>query len=270
MRVIDPHCHMIARVTDDYVRMAECGIAAVVEPAFWLGEPRRHPGTFYDYFDHLLGYETQRAAQFGIEHYATVSVNPRESNAAALRDEVLQEMPRWLSHPRCLGIGEVGFDAITDDEEDSLRRQLEMVGENEDLVVIVHLPHRDKLRGTLRTIEVIRRAGIDPARVVLDHNTEETIEASLESGCWCGHTIYPTKLSPERAVAILERYGTDRMLINSSCDWGPSDPLSVPRAMVELRRRGIPEAEIEKVVWGNPVAFYSRTGRFLGPGGGCA
>jgi len=35
---IDPHIHMISRVTDDYDRMAKCGCAAVSEPAFWAGE----------------------------------------------------------------------------------------------------------------------------------------------------------------------------------------------------------------------------------------
>jgi len=56
MRIFEPHAHMISRVTDDYERMALAGIAAVLEPAFWLGQPRTHVGTFLDYFDTLIGW----------------------------------------------------------------------------------------------------------------------------------------------------------------------------------------------------------------------
>jgi len=53
---------MVARVTDDYERMALAGVEAVVEPAFWLGSPRTSVGTFIDYFevDHRLGNATRQ------------------------------------------------------------------------------------------------------------------------------------------------------------------------------------------------------------------
>jgi predicted metal-dependent TIM-barrel fold hydrolase len=261
MKIFDPHCHMISRVTDDYERMALCGIRAIVEPAFWLGEPRKRAGSFYDYFDHITNFERQRAANYLIEHFATIAVNPRESNNVPLRDEVLAEMPRWLGRDSVVAVGEIGFDDITDEEEASIRRQFEMAAAA-DLPVLVHTPHVNKLAGTLRTLEIIRDIGFPVERVIIDHNTEETIAAARESGCWCGHTIYPvTKLSPERAVNILEKHGLDRMLINSSCDWGPSDPLMVPKTVLEMRRRGFSGEEIEKVVWENPIAFFRQSGR---------
>ena len=261
MKIFDPHCHMISRVTDDYERMALCGIRAVVEPAFWLGEPRKRAGSFYDYFDHISNFERSRAANYLIEHFCAIAVNPRESNNVVLRDEVLEEMPRWLARESVVAVGEIGFDDITDAEEASIRRQLE-IAKDARLPVIVHTPHVEKLKGTLRTIEVIGRVGFPPERLIIDHNTEETIAAARESGCWCGHTVYPvTKLSPERAVNILEKHGLEKMLINSSCDWGPSDPLMVPRTVLEMRRRGFSDAEIRKVVWDNPVAFFEQSGR---------
>jgi predicted metal-dependent TIM-barrel fold hydrolase len=261
MKIFDPHCHMISRVTDDYERMALCGIRAIVEPAFWLGEPRKRAGSFYDYFDHISNFERSRAANYLIDHYSAIAVNPRESNNVALRDEVLKEMPQWLERPSVVAVGEIGFDDITDAEEDSIRQQFE-IARQAKLPVIVHTPHVEKLKGTLRTLDVIHKIGFPPARVIIDHNTEETIAASKEAGCWCGHTIYPvTKLSPERAVTILEKHGLDRMLINSSCDWGPSDPLMVPRTVLEMRRRGFTDTDIEKVVWHNPISFFRLSGR---------
>jgi len=261
MKIFDPHCHMISRVTDDYEQMALCGVQAIVEPAFWLGEPRKRAGTFYDYFDHITAFERTRAANYLIDHYSAIAVNPRESNNVPLRDEVLKEMPKWMSRPSVVAVGEIGFDDITDAEEASIRRQLEIAREA-DLPVIIHTPHVEKLKGTLRTIEIIHKMGFPPHKVIIDHNTEETIGASRESGCWSGHTIYPvTKLSPERAVNILEKHGLERMLINSSCDWGPSDPLMVPRTVLEMRRRGFSPAEIQRVVWDNPIAFFKQSRR---------
>ena len=261
MKIFDPHCHMISRVTDDYERMALCGIRAIVEPAFWLGEARKRAGSFYDYFDHITGFERERAASYLIEHFATIAVNPKESNNVALRDEVLQEMGDWLARDSVVAVGEIGFDDITDAEAESIKLQFEMAREY-DLPVLVHTPHVNKLEGTLKTLDIMHKVGFPPDKTIIDHNNEDTIRHSKEAGCWCGHTIYPvTKLSPERAVNILEQYGTDRMLINSSCDWGPADPLMVPKAVLEMRRRGFEDSEISKVVWDNPIEFFSQSGR---------
>jgi hypothetical protein len=261
MKIFDPHCHMISRVTDDYERMALCGIRAIVEPAFWLGEPRKHAGTFFDYFDHIANFERQRAASFLIDHYATIAVNPRESNNVALRDEVLAQMHRWLSQASVVAVGEIGFDDITDAEDESIRKQFE-IARRAGLPVLVHTPHVNKLRGTERTLEIIRDLRFPPEKVIIDHNTEETTGLAKAAGCWCGHTVYPvTKLSPERAVNILEKHGLEKMLINSSCDWGPSDPLMVPKTVLEMRRRGFSDEEISQVVWRNPIAFFQQSGR---------
>ena len=267
MRIFDPHSHMISRITDDYEKMAVAGVVAITEPSFWLGEPRKHAGTFYDYFDHITTFEAERAAEYGIKHYCTIGVNPREANDIDLANEVLTRMEEWFERPSVVAVGELGFDLITDEEETILRRQLEMAF-SAGLPVMIHTPHKNKLEGTLRTIKVIQEMDLDPSRILMDHNTEETIEASLDNGFWCGHTVYPvTKLSPERAAAIFEKHGPDRMMVNSSCDWGPSDPLSVPRTVWRMRREGFAEDVIRKIVWDNPIGFYSLSGRVdLQPG----
>jgi predicted metal-dependent TIM-barrel fold hydrolase len=261
MRICDPHVHMYARVTDDYERMALAGIELVIEPAFWLGEPRRHAGSFLDYFDHLHNFETTRAGQFGIDHYVTFALNPRESNDPKLRKEVLAELPRYLDYPRCVAVGEVGFDKITDAEEESLRAQLQMARER-GLPVLIHTPHHQKKLGTERTISVLRDMKYDMDMVLIDHNTEETTDLSQRSGAWSGHTVYPvTKLSPERFANITQQYGTQKMIVNSSADWGVSDCLMVPKVAKELKRRGLVDGDISKVVWSNPVSFYAKSGR---------
>jgi predicted metal-dependent TIM-barrel fold hydrolase len=252
---------MYARTTDDYERMAVSGIEMIVEPSFWLGQPRRRAGSFLDYFEHLLGFEHDRAARHGIRQFCTLSMNPRESNNREIAKSVLQELPFYLDNPNVVGIGEIGFDRMTDEEEESLRLQLELARERK-LPVVIHTPHVDKKAGVERTLKVLRDMKYDLDLIDMDHNIEETTPISRASGCWSGHTIYNvTKLTPERAANIIQQHGVEKMMINSSADWGPSDPLSVPRTALELRLRGVDERQIERLVWDNPLRFFSQSGR---------
>jgi uncharacterized protein len=138
------------------------------------------------------------------------------------------------------------------------------MAEERHLPVIVHTPHHHKRKGLERILQIIAEEGATRERIVLDHNTEETIELALASGCWAGLTVYyTTKLSAERAVNILTRYGTDRILVNGSADWGYSDPLAVPKVAAMMRRSGLfPEKEVEKVVFDNPRDFLRQSPKF--------
>jgi uncharacterized protein len=261
MRIFEPHIHMVSRITDDYVAMANAGVELVLEPAFWLGQPRTQLGTFIDYWESLLGYEVTRAAQFGIEHVCTLSVNPREANNAPLAAAALEALPPFLGRDRVVGIGEIGFDDITEAETKVFRDQL-VLAMKTGLPALVHTPHRKKAFGTQRSIDVCRELNFPVEKLLLDHATEETIRMILDSGAWAGFTVYPnTKLSPERTANMIMEFGVDRMMINSSADWGPSTAMSVPMVTVELRRRGLPAAKIQQLVWANPFSFYDQTGR---------
>jgi predicted metal-dependent TIM-barrel fold hydrolase len=261
MKIFDPHVHMTSRSTDDYEAMARAGILAIVEPAFWLGQPRTNAGSFIDYFNSLLGWERFRASQFGIRHFCTIGLNPKEANNPKLSDEVLAILPRFLAKDGVVAVGEIGFDDQTDEEETVLARQIELAREFR-LPILIHTPHRDKKRGTERTIEVVRRCGFPEERVLIDHNNEETLPIVLASKCWAGHTIYPnTKMDENRMAALVKKYGTDRIIVNSAADWGISDPLKVPKTIEVMRQQGIDEASIQKIVWDNPVAFFAQSGR---------
>lgn len=261
MRMFDPHIHMYARTTDDYEKMAKAGIEAIIEPSFWLGEPRKYPGTFFDYFDHLINFEHGRAERYGIKQYVTIAMNPKEANNWDLACAVIEELPRYLENERVVAVGEIGFDQISPAEEEFLIRQLELAREYK-LPVLVHSPHLNKYDGIEKTIGVLKQMNYDFKKVLLDHNTEETTGLSRSSGGWSGHTIYSvTKLTPERAANIILERGVERMMINSSADWGPSDPLSVPKTVDILRTKGCKEEDIEKLVWHNPIEFFSQSGR---------
>ena len=261
MRYFDPHIHMLSRTTDDYENMAAAGIVGVIEPAFWQGQPRTSVGTFIDYFDSLVGWERFRAAQFGIRHYCTMALNPKESNDVALAEDVMKVVPRYLDKDQVVAVGEIGYDDITPAEERFFAEHLALAKEY-DLPVLVHTPHRDKKRGTERTLALIRDVGVADEKVVVDHLNEVTLPIVMETGCWRGHSIYPeTKMSEDRMVALLKQYGLEKMIVNSAADWGKSDPLKVPKTGEAMRKAGFSEAEVERVLFDNPIAFFAQSGR---------
>ena len=260
--LFDPHIHMTSRTTDDYQAMAAAGIVAVVEPAFWLGQPRTRVGSFEDYFLSLVGWERFRASQFGISHFCCLALNPKEANNTDVAPAVLELLPRYLEKDGVVAVGEVGYDDQTDDEERYFRLQAELAMAH-DLPLLIHTPHRDKVRGTARSLDLVRDLGMPPERVLIDHNTEQTLATVLDAGCWAGHSIYPnTKMDEERMAALVLKYGAERIIVNSAADWGISDPLKVPKTIAVMRAQGIEEETIHQIVWKNPLAFFSQSGRF--------
>ncbi|WP_111640445.1 TatD family hydrolase [Marinimicrobium alkaliphilum] len=261
MQYFDPHIHMSSRTTDDYQAMADAGIRAVIEPAFWMGQPRTNVGSFIDYFASLVGWERFRAAQFGISHYCTIGVNSKEANNLPLAKEALELLPQFALKEGVVAIGEIGYDEMTDAEEYVYQRQLEFAVEH-DMVVMVHTPHRDKKNGVLRSIAVAREIGVPMEKLVIDHNNEETVKDVLDAGAWAAFTIYPnTKMGSERMADVVQQYGPERIIVDSSADWGVSDPLSVPKTANLMRKRGIDERAIELSCWQNALDAYAQSGQ---------
>jgi predicted metal-dependent TIM-barrel fold hydrolase len=261
MQLIDPHIHMQARTTEDYEALAAAGVVAVLEPAFWVGQPRTNIGAFQHYYASLVGWERFRASQFGIRHYCMMGLNAKEANNGELAEAVLGDLlPRYLGKEGVVAVGEIGFDDITAAEENVYRAQLEMAKEA-DLPVCVHTPHRNKKHGTLRSMEIALEHGIDPGRVVIDHNNEETVKDVLDRGFWAAFTIYPrTKMGNERMVAIARAYGSKRIIVDSSADWGVSDPLAVPKTARLMIERGISEQAVSEICYANALAAYGQSG----------
>ena len=261
MRLFDPHIHMTSRTTDDYQAMASAGIAAVIEPAFWVGQPRTHVGSFEDYFLSLLGWERFRAQQFGIRHFCTLALNPKEANNPRVADGVITVLRRYLGKDGVVAVGEIGYDDQTPAEDRYFAEQLALAREF-DLPVLIHTPHRDKKRGTERTIALLAETKFPVERALIDHNNEETLPLVLASGCWAGHSIYPaTKMDEARMVTLVQKHGPERILVNSAADWGVSDPLKVPKTAQAMRAAGIADAVLETICWTNPVRFFGQSGR---------
>lgn len=261
MKFFDPHIHMVSRTTDDYQALLAAGVKAIIEPAFWVGQPRTGLSTFQDYFNSLIGWERFRSSQFGIKHYCTIGLNSREANNEALAEQVMEILPLYLYKEGVVGVGEIGFDDQTAAEEKYYRLQLDLAKEA-NLPVQVHTPHRDKKKGTDLSMAIALEHGIAPEMVVIDHNNEETVKSVLDQGFWAAFTIYPfTKMGNERMVEIVKKYGSERIMINSAADWGISDPLAVPKTAALMKMKGISHEDIVKVTYQNAIDAFAQSGQ---------
>ncbi len=271
-RYIEPHGHMVSRTTDDYQAMVTAGCLAVCEPAFWAGFDRGSAAGFRDYFRQLTEYEPARAAKYLLPHFSWLCLNPKESEDLALARDVLALIPEFLDRPNVLGIGEIGLNRNTRNELTILEQHIDLAVRHDQLI-LVHTPHlEDKLKGTRLTLDALRaHPGVKPERVIIDHVEEHTVQLVLDRGFWAGITLYPhSKASAPRAVDMVECGDADRIWVNSACDWGVSDPLAVPKAALEMRRRGHSVDAVDRVFFRNPHRFLSQCPKFRLPGDSAA
>lgn len=264
MDYIDPHIHMVSRITDDYATLARMGCVAMSEPAFWAGFDRGSVDGFRDYFRQLTEVEPKRAANYGIQHFTWLCINAKEAENVSLSREVIAMIPEFLDRPNVLGIGEIGLNKNTKNEATIFLEHVDLAVQHEQ-PILIHTPHlEDKYQGTRMILDMLTGdSRVDPGRVLVDHVEEHTIGEVLDRGFWAGMTLYPvTKCTPQRAADMIERYDGERLLANSAGDWGPSKPTAVPDLIFELRRRGHRESLIKKVVYDNPLGFFSNSKRF--------
>src|SRR5512146_2185452 len=255
---------MVSRTTDDYRNMALSGCVAVSEPAFWPGWDRSSADGFADYFRQLTDFEPRRAAQYGIQHYAWLAMNPKEADDRALSREVLKRIPQFFAADSVLGIGEIGLNRSTRNELDTFREHVQLAIDF-DQMILIHTPHlEDKYKGTRLILDELERIpGLKRSRVLIDHAEEHTVGLILAAGYWAGLTLYPnTKVSPERAADMVERFGGEQLLVAGACYWGPSNPLAVPNFVLEMRRRKYSDEAIQELVFANPAAFLGQSPHF--------
>jgi predicted metal-dependent TIM-barrel fold hydrolase len=255
---------MIARTTHDYERMARMHTVACCEPAFWAGYDRTSAEAFYDYFTHITEFEPSRAAQYLIDHYSWICINPKEADNLSLAREVISFIPEFLQKPTVLGIGEIGLNLNTKNEMIIFEEQVELALEHNQLIWI-HTPHlKDKLKGTKMMLDYLKGHGkINPTRVCFDHCEEHTLQMLRDAGFWTAMTIYPiTKNSKTRVVDAIETFGYKRMMVDASGDWGPSDPGTLHDAVFEMRKRGHSDELVETVFYNNPCHFLGQCEKF--------
>lgn len=264
MDYFDPHIHMVSRTTDDYETLAKMGCVAMSEPAFWAGFDRGSVEGFRDYFRQLTEFEPKRAGWYQLQHYTWLCINAKEAENVRLSREVIAMIPEFINKPGVLGIGEIGLNKNTKNEAIIFAEHVDLAVRLDEQILI-HTPHlEDKYQGTRMILDMLADfSELERRRVLVDHVEEHTIRPVLEQGYWAGMTLYPvSKCTPDRAVDMVEMYGPERLLVNSAGDWGPSKPTAVPDFILAMRRRGHSEAAIRRVVYENPLEFFSQSRNF--------
>lgn len=264
MDYFDPHIHMVSRTTDDYETLAKMGCVAMSEPAFWAGFDRGSVEGFRDYFRQLTEFEPKRAGWYHLQHYTWLCINAKEAENVRLSREVIAMIPEFINKPGVLGIGEIGLNKNTKNEAIIFAEHVDLAVRLDEQILI-HTPHlEDKYQGTRMILDLLADfSELERRRVLVDHVEEHTIRPVLEQGYWAGMTLYPvSKCTPDRAVDMVEMYGPERLLVNSAGDWGPSKPTAVPDFILAMRKRGHSEAAIRRVVYENPLEFFSQSRNF--------
>jgi predicted metal-dependent TIM-barrel fold hydrolase len=116
--------------------------------------------------------------------------------------------------------------------------------------------------GASRSMDIILEHRIAPEKVVIDHVNEETVREVTERGFWAAFSIYPhSKMTAQRMFDIVRGYGAERLIIDSACDWGVSDPMSVPKTAALLAERGVDPEDVRRVTYANALAAYGQSGQ---------
>ncbi|MDR0392265.1 MAG: TatD family hydrolase, partial [Planctomycetaceae bacterium] len=202
---------------------------------------------------------------YGIQHFCWIAVNPKEADNLNIAREVIREIPKLLNKPTVLGIGETGLNKSSKNEIEIMEEHIEM-SIKYDQLLLIHTPHlADKAIGTQIILDTLhnQRNKINPEKVWIDHVENHTIRAVKDAGYWYGFTLYPiTKCSVNRCVDMIERYGIERLLVNSSADWGPSDPMLLQQAICECQKRGHSKNKIIDIFHNNPAKYLSQSKKF--------
>ena len=263
MQMIDPHIHIDSRTREDLASMATAGITAVVTLTYY---PHLHlpitSQTLLDYFERVINFETWRGKQELIDVYVGVALNP--VNIPPDYERVLEAIPKYVAGERVVAIGEIGLEPGSQTcpdltrQKEILRAQLKIAKEH-GIPVVFHTPHSDKETWVEQYLELIAQEKVEPNRVIIDHADASVMEAILNFGCNAGITVQPWRgLGPQDAAKILKDCDLDNILIDSDCNSTlASDPLSVPKTALEMKRIGFSEDDIKQVVFKNPVRIFN-------------
>jgi predicted metal-dependent TIM-barrel fold hydrolase len=241
---IDTHAHVDTRPYEDFELMAIGGITDVLTLAH---DPLKMSSSavFKDHFERLFA-ERSRVEKTGPRLHVCLGLHPRArpddlSACVALLETYLADKARPVT-----AIGEAGLESGNKFEADMLQQQIEL-GIKYGLPLILHTPRSAKGPMTREIINMLSTFSIDKDRVVIDHADADTARLIVDRGYNAGLTVQPGKLSPQAAVEIVKKLDPARLVLNTDMSSAPTDVLSVPRTVQEMRRENVHSVVIEAV-----------------------
>ncbi|HDG96950.1 MAG TPA: hypothetical protein ENG73_02080 [Desulfobacterales bacterium] len=261
MQMIDAHVHVDSVSRQDLALMCMAGIRAVVSQTYYAHvNVTISSQTIIDLYERLIEFETWRTSQEFIDTYVAVSLNP--VSIPTDYQKVLEAMPVYLEKDKVVAIGEIGLEPASKTcpdlvkQEEIVREQLRMAKQYNKPVVF-HTPAAEKEKWVEKYFNLISQEGIDKTKVIIDHADGAVAKAISDFGCIAGITVQPWRnLTPADGAKISMSCPPDRVIIDSDCSPLLSDPLSVPKTAHEMRRLGMKEENIRKMVFDNAAKIF--------------
>ena len=249
--MIDTHMHADARSGEDFEKMYLAGIDCAITCSYY---PYKIPQdiVLLNHLNRILELDTKRAREHGLDLKVALGIHPTNSNVKP--DIIFENLYKWIESGQIIAIGEIGLEDLTKNEIDIFKQQLDIASET-DSKVIIHTPRKNK-QEVLKVILDILPQHIDENHAVIDHINPNVIEEVIDTDCMLGLTVQPQKMDKFEAISILDKYGFDKFVINSDISNKPSDPLSVPKTIRELKKQGYKQSEIDKVSHRNAERFF--------------
>ena len=65
----------------------------------------------------------------------------------------------------------------------------------------------------------------------------------------------------QRMVEVVKKFGSTNIIVDSSADWGVSDPLAVPKTANLMLQNGVSREDVVKTCYQNALDFFGRSGK---------
>ncbi|MFP2959123.1 TatD family hydrolase [Myxococcus sp. 1LA] len=254
--IFDAHLHPEGLSDQDLESMRFFGVERALVVAHHFPEPTSK--ALLRHFDDLVERQLPRLERLGIRAYAALGVHPRCIPRRGL-SEVLSALPDYFQGGRVVALGETGLHAGGEEEEEAFLEQLALA-RSLKLRVVVHTPTADKERHTRRILTLLRQSGLLPSRALVDHANARTVRTILEVGHWAGLTLHPEALKAERAVALVRRLGSERLMLNSDAGDGAGDILGLARAANLLAKASLSARIVRRITHENAARFFQVSG----------
>jgi predicted metal-dependent TIM-barrel fold hydrolase len=251
IKLIDGHIHADTRPYEDFRSMAIAGVDAAITCAH---DPMKMStsAVVLDHFQRILNNDFKRAANNGLKLYTAIGIHPRSISSDF--KVVLDQLPSLLEDDKVIAIGEIGLESTSEIEKDIFIKQLKMAHELQ-MKIVMHTPRTNKREVTKIALSILEDH-IDQSLVQLDHVDNNIIDLVADFKGLLGITVQPQKMTPLEAVKLLDEYGTNKFILDSDISSSPSDPLSVPKTVHEMKLAGFKNSDILRVSEGNVSKFY--------------
>ncbi|MDR0900490.1 MAG: TatD family hydrolase [Methanobrevibacter sp.] len=244
--MIDTHIHADSRSSEDFEQMFISGIETAVTCSYYPYKLNNEE-VLLNHLERILYYDTKRASKYGLDLKVALGIHP--TNLIKKPEIIFDKLHECLEKNQIIAIGEIGLENLSSDEIAIFKEQLKIADEAKTKVII-HTPRKNKL-DVLKIIKNIVLENIDPNLAIIDHINSAVIEEIIDEKFTIGITVQPEKMDKEEAIAIFEKYGYDKFILNSDISNMPSDPLSVPKTIAEMKKLGISLNRINKIAFKN-------------------